>query len=353
MCRSYFKREFIGLACEAFCVRKNLKLNRCPNALFHTGKDYVFSVSSIDNNLDNEFILKSSNLRLPIELNASDRALLINSIKQLVGETFKREFDINLIENLIPTNGSSINLASLPSLDAITLLNIYKLLQDNEYQLSMILNNVNHFKSSRILPRIISTCGNSYLVSKSNFIIDFTYLDQTHSTKDKLLISRKLIDFLISFQNLGIRFELCDVKYEHFGALDKNDNLILIDSDMIYHNRNVKENINAIQNCEKDADCDFNDCLGVCETNQTCKLNEQDNNLKRICRNLFFVDQSNLLDADNFGLLVNLDRYLNVDSKLIYHLCFSDSLINLKTNRIYLLNERIDSIRNILDKHLR
>ena len=196
-------------------------------------------------------------------------------------------------------------------------------------------------------------------MEKSNFIVDYSFLDRTHTTKEKLTLSEKLLNFLITFESLNLELELCDVKYEHFGAHsdDSNDlnSLVLIDSDMIYHTKNIQENIRAIQNCEKDEDCDFNDCKGICtvwsNSTSSCNLNRRDNNLKRICRNLFFVEPfklDELHDPKSLGLLVNLKAALNDAVKSVYDLCFRDDLINSRTNELYLLNERIEQIRSVL-----
>ena len=362
ICGSYFDRKYIGQSCEAFCVRKELSLSGCPNLRFHQGKDFVFDVMAKN---ENQYILKSRELQLPLNFTINfisnhDRTLLIRSIRQQIVEAFKGALDLNSISNLLPYD-RPISVASLNDLDFVSLLNIHDLIQDNEYLLSIVLNNVEQFESIRILPRVVSTCGNWYLVEKSSFIVDYSFLDQTHTAEEKLVLSRKLVDFLVSFESLNLELQLCDVKYEHFGAgnspvTDLNSSgLVLIDSDMIYHRLNIEENISAIQNCEKDADCDFNDCKGTCtrraDGTSTCNLNRRDNNLKRICRNLFFVEPfkfDELHDAKSLGLLVNLEPALNEALKSVYDLCFRDELINRQTNEPYLLNERIEQIRTAL-----
>lgn len=364
ICGSYFDRKYIGRACEQFCVQRKLSLSGCPNLWFHQGKDYVFNVV---NRNSTEYILKSRELQLPVNftinfIDSNDRTLLIHSIRQQITETFKGVLDLGSISELIP-HDKSTSVASLNSLDFVTLLNIYDLIQDNEFLLSTALNNVDQFESIKILPKIVSTCGNFYMVEKSNFIVDYSFLDQTHTAEEKLMLSRKLMDFLVAFESLNLELELCDVKYEHFAAYhsvpsisDLNSSgLVLIDSDMIYHKLNIQENIRAIQNCENDADCDFNDCKGACTVRRngtsTCDLNRSDTNLKRICRNLFFVEPfklDELHDAKSLGLLVNLEPSLNEAVKSVYDLCFRDDLINPQTNELYLLNERIEQISNVL-----
>lgn len=363
ICGSYFDRRYIGLGCEQFCVRKELSLSGCPNLLYHHGKDYVFT--AIDKK-QNEYILKSRELQLPVNftinfINNHDRALLIRSIREQIKETLKGALDLSSISNLIPSD-KPVDVASLDSLDFVTLLNLYDLTQDNEYLLSIVLNNVDRFKSIEILPRIISTCGAWYLVERSAFIIDYSYLDRTHTTGEKLLLSRKLVDFLVRFESMHMQLELCDVKYEHFAVNSlssvsdlNSSSLVLIDSDMIYHRENIKENIRAIQNCQKDADCDFNDCKGTCTVRSngtsSCNLNRRDNNLKRICRNLFFVEPfrlDELHNANSLGLLTNLEPALNGAVKLVYDLCFRGDLVNQRTNELYLLHERIEQIRTAL-----
>lgn len=302
-----------------------------------------------------------ANLTVNFRNNDQDRDLLIRSIEQIVKETFKDDLDVNLIEKIIPLHKST-SLSHLDQLDFTTLLNIYRLLQDNEYLLTMTLNNIKKFDSFTVLPRLTSSCGNFYLEEKFNSIIDHTYLDNTHSTNVKLSISKKLIDFLVNFESMKINFELCDLKYEHFASHNlssPNSSLVLIDSDMVYHHNNVKFNVEAIKNCESDEDCEFVDCQGICRRDanedngdRRCNLNLNDNNLKRICRNLFFVEPFNinqLHDKSSLGLLVNLERKMDANIKLVYDLCFQDNLLNLQTSNKYSLNERIELIRSKLN----
>lgn len=370
ICGSFFDRKYIGLACEKLCVRKELSLSDCPNLLFHHGKDYVFT--AVDRG-QNEYILKSRELQPPenftINFNRHDRSLLIRSIREQIKATLQGTLELSSISNLIPYD-KPIDVATLDDLDFATLLNLHDLIQDNEYMLSTILNNVDPLKSTAILPRVVSTCGNWYMVERSNFIIDYSYLDQTHPAEEKLLLSRKLMDFLVRFESLNMQLELCDVKFEHFATHRSNapdspagdllsylnsSSLTLIDSDMIYHRENIKENIRAIADCQKDEDCDFNDCKGTCTRHSngtsSCELSRRDDNLKRICRNLFFVEPfkvDQLHSANSLGLLTNLEPGLDGAVKLIYDLCFRDDLVDSRTNELYLLNERIERISNAL-----
>ena len=360
ICKSYLDREYVGQSCERFCVERSIQLTDCPNILFHTGKDYVFNLR--DGRNGDEYILKSRTLHLSVKDFTKD--LLIHSIVQILNETFKGEFDLGEIRSLLHLN-RPISLNNLDSLDFVTLANLFNLLQDNEYTLSMVLNNVDRFRAYKTLPSIsasLSTCGNWYIVNKVHSIIDYSYLDQSkHSTNEKLFIAGKLMDFLVNFQRMNINLELCDTKYEHFGfERPTNDsNLVLIDSDMIYHRLNVQENIKAIQQCQSDDDCDFVACKGVCSQlnngTKVCSLDQQDNNLKRICHNLFFIEPFNisqLYDESSLGLFVNLDKRIESKIRFVYDLCFKDDLISAKTNRVYLIDERIQSIKSLISRML-
>lgn len=363
ICENYFVKNYIGLSCTKFCDERSLELIDCPNILYHKGKDYVFEIEDQD---QNRFILKSRDLHLSTKDFTKDQLIL--SIVQLVKETFKDALDVYKIKNLIyldETDNRSINLNNLNDLDFVTLTTIYNLLQDNEFLLSMVLNDEMFKQYKKILPSInrkLSNCGHWYIVDKVDTIIDYSYLDQSkHDSKTKLFIALKLIDFLINFESLNIDLELCDTKYEHFGFFksihhQNSNDLVLIDSDMIYHHRNVKENIKAIQNCKTNDDCDFIDCKGKCDRlngTSNCDLDKMDSNLKRICH-LYFVepfnDFSSIFNSKSLGLLANLEKNLESDIRSIYDLCFKDDLIDSKTNEVYLLKQRVQMIRTILSQ---
>lgn len=122
---------------------------------------------------------------------------------------------------------------------------------------------------------------------------------QLRSVRERIQLALDLLQFLRRFLQAVPKLELCDVKYSHFAY--HGQQLLLLDSDMIYPRSIVNQSIVSTPTCLTDADCHFIDCQGVCH-HGGCHLNPLDTDLKRLCRNLLFMGNlyGGLLD---FGLL--------------------------------------------------
>lgn len=99
--------------------------------------------------------------------------------------------------------------------------------------------------------------------------------------------------------------------------------------------------------CQSDDDCHFIDCQGKCVQNK-CQIDEQDTDLKRICRNIFFM--GSFYSTFEVGLLSKgvlfstEDKNLDQIRQKIYELCF-DSENNFHHNQDLVY---IDKMKNIL-----
>lgn len=129
------------------------------------------------------------------------------------------------------------------------------------------------------------------------------------------------------------KFELCDVKYEHFGytIIDGNRSLVILDSDFILKQSTLKLSMKQIKYCQTNDDCHFVDCQGICR-NDTCQMDANDNDLKRICRNIFFMGK--MFNIFEFGLFATANTFgtensvLNLSLNKLYKLCFEDNFDN-------------------------
>jgi hypothetical protein len=225
------------------------------------------------------------------------------------------------VSDLIPWTGPSGSPFSMSSLNKTTLINLWLLAQDNEYVLSKILGDSRYTSQRLVFPRILGSCGHFYAVEHSDQILDLSFVTPqsakfySQSFNSRVDIAIELIEFLLKFESLRTGLELCDVKFEHFGVFrDSNEErmLLMIDSDMIYHNKTALESIEAISECSDDRDCDFVDCMGICvegkghRGGKSCHVDITDNNLRRVCRNMLFMGEFNLMSYQTkFGLLQN------------------------------------------------
>lgn len=234
------------------------------------------------------------------------------------------------ILNLIPWQHQHHDLNSLNETE---LINLYLLLQDNEYVLSRL--------HESLFPGIRSTCGHYYAVDYIDNLLDYRYfimeLPWKKSLVQRIDVGIQMMIYLREFQMISPKVELCDVKFEHFGlpthgngTSSSGSSLLMIDSDMIYPEEAVKRSIESIQSCQHDDDCDFIDCKGKCKFNSRnskvkgkCKVDSKDDDLKRLCRNIFFMGKY-FLGIFNLGMFSDLkNTKFHDEVNSIYNLCFN------------------------------
>ena len=355
ICLSYKSNQFVGQLCHSLCDEKTLKLTDCPNIDGHNGKDYVF-VGQLSNQLSNKIVLKARTLTT-FELIGNNnwkkyfknnKKFIIRAINDLmiarfgdvfIGETVDNRNDFYFIDKLL-TEGM---LRRGDHLNETVLLNLWLLIQDNEYVMSRYY--------PTIFPPIVGTCGHFYGVQYSDQILDFSYFlpnywfISTKTIEKRLEIGGKLMDFLTRFQTIRPKLELCDIKFEHFGFF--KDSLLMIDSDMIYTKRAAIHSIESLSDCKDNSDCDFIDCKGICRQNK-CSIDETDDDLKRLCRNIFFMEK--LYNVVNLGLFSGLsttDHFINTKIYSIERHCFQRTNI---TNDIKTIQSILFEIQNYFSK---
>ena len=335
MCTHYRSGLFTGGdLCEKMCEGGDdlpafLVPVSCPDFFDHSGKTVVlkvkdFSKSSNSSFLSTLMILKSRTLtieeltgkELP-ELLSQSSTFLSRAILDLVSDRFPENLNRDIQSVL-----SQTILKPLPDLSQTEFLNIWFLFLDNEFLLS------SSRPADHLFPPVIGTCGHFYAVQHVHRVLDFSYFVsnvplpfyevcfyflktsnlkllfvclQFRSTRERLQLALDLLHFLRRFQRSTPKLELCDVKYSHFGYLEAeaaaNDNdsslphphhLVLLDSDMIYPMATVNQSITSVTACKSDEDCHFVDCQGECHQG-SCRLNQSDTDLRRLCRNLLFM----------------------------------------------------------------
>lgn len=203
----------------------------------------------------------------------------------------------------------------------------------------------------------------------------------SRSLLEKVSTAIKVAKFVSRLVSINSGLELCDVKFEHFGMYwstnaETDPMLLMIDSDMIYHRNVARENIRSIDTCESDRDCDFIDCQGKCRPNVsssltnvsrsltnvsrssltegwfksivsnpvnvekvTCEYDANDNNLKRVCRNMFFMGR---IGWTQMGLLPDLESTFGLEITSLKHIC------NLNVSDVS--RDMIDTVLYLLEK---
>uniref|UniRef100_T1KCC1 FAM69 protein-kinase domain-containing protein n=2 Tax=Tetranychus urticae TaxID=32264 RepID=T1KCC1_TETUR len=252
----------------------------------------------------------------------------------------------------IPWFGSSVKLSSLTNKE---LNSLWTLAQDNEYIYSTFFGQLTQWNSVKLLPQVLGTCGHFYAVEYIPEAIQFfdvipekssLHLFKSSFSK-RLSISHMFLKFLYHLESGNYNLQLCDVKYDQFAM--KNGTILLIDSDMLYPSEVVQESIQHIDSCIKDEDCDFIDCKGRCKPSKvggTCDIDiDSDSNLKRICRNLFFIDEISTKD------LVKSSSQINAGLLSHFPLSYQSDIYKLKqlcSGRIK-ESEMISTIKKMID----
>lgn len=194
----------------------------------------------------------------------------------------------------------------------------------------------------------------------------------SRSLLDKVSTAIKVVKFVSRVVTINSGLELCDVKFEHFGIYwstnaETDPMLLMIDSDMIYHRNVARENIRSIDACQSDRDCDFIDCQGKCMPSNvskssltegwfksivsdvsksgkaTCEYDLTDNNLKRVCRNMFFMGR---ISWTEMGLLAELESTFEEITSL-KHICNLD-VSDVSRDMIHTVLYLLEKIRSKL-----
>ena len=326
-----FKEQFSQNATGDFCNdlirslagdQSNVVFNECPNLYWHDGKELVLALTWNNQRL----ILKGRNIFEKEMLIPDHEAFLTDQIKyqiafeRLLNATFIGKLDIDPGQ-LLPWGHTFFNSAIMSS-NLTALRTAWLLAQDNEYVLSKSL------AGKFIFPEVKSTCNHFYLVESAERILDLTYIipsvhlvtrPYARGPDEKLDVAIKLLEFVVRLEDEKTGLELCDVKFDHFGFYRNESILLMIDSDMIFNQDVTNESIVATPSCLHDRDCDFIDCEGLC-LNGKCKYDANDNNLKRICRNMLFMSILDFspLATMHLGLLPDFEflGYTNEMQKL-------------------------------------
>lgn len=158
--------------------------------------------------------------------------------------------------------------------------NVWLLLQENEYLISIIYENYDLF------PHFIGTCGTFFAVEYVYPIENPTTLlalsDDVNEWSKRLKLAIKIINYIDEIESNKIeKFYLCDVKINHFGTPVGDDTkLKFLDLDSVFPESIISRILSDNKDCDKHEDCDYFDCRSVCSVNKRCESPVMNDNLQ-------------------------------------------------------------------------
>lgn len=165
--------------------------------------------------------------------------------------------------------------------------NLWFLLQDNEYLLSVL------FTDKDVFPQLLGTCGSYFAVEYLEPVPDISSLltisDSLEEWGKRLKIAVQVLDLLEELET-GFRepFHLCDVKIQHFGFVKSGNRLKFIDLDGVLPKSVIGSLMKEINTCNTDNDCDYMDCRSKCnKITHKCSTTIANNNLQIVCEKIF------------------------------------------------------------------
>lgn len=334
ICDAYRKGEISGNLCSQFCSREISKI-QCQTQ--HIGKDVVFTAL-----WNFQPIVVKAKKRLITALEPvywkdgsrnshyPDNGTFIRMVNAQINYIFRRNF--TWVESFY---GKQFSIAEMNS--------VYALLQQTEYLFNLALQGLG------VVPKIFGTCGHAYAVE---FLSPLeTRLSPERSDisgfgfKDRAMIALRILNTVDVLENaMGEEIHQCDMKSSHFGV-DAKGLVKMLDLDAFGLHSTVQANIASAGHCEVDRDCDFFDCAGHCNAQGQCDPAVLNNNLQRICKNIFlgnlFGRYTGLLRSPPSGIATELYALLNE--------CGGTSRTPLPRNRSRVIKEKfVELLHSVL-----
>lgn len=282
----YLEGKAVGSLCTHVCSDEDTTSLSCHN--FGISKETVFSIEWHNTRI--MFKPVSSNVRI---LHWFDNGVLKypteREFSAIIRTLVKNHLNISLdnqmtkrLTHLRPSYEEKNMIKRQVEMD-----NLWLLLQDNEFLLSVIYN------EKEVFPEVFGTCGSYFAVEYIQPIRRHTmFLGLSESREDwaeRLRLSLQIIDLLDELEiNFKDPLHLCDIKVEHFGYVKENNKLKFVDLDGVYPKSVINRIISDTPSCESDDDCDFYDCRSRCVHEiKKCIGFVTNNNLQMVCEKLF------------------------------------------------------------------
>ena len=174
---------------------------------------------------------------------------------------------------------------------------ILRFAHNDEYKLMQLHSDLGLF------PAVLGTCGDVYVVEHATPLLSRPLLDLLPAFTDTCHAVRsaaRILDYLAHL-SAALPLHLCDLQWDHFGAA-ADGRLRFLDLDAAFS----ADKMAATQRgtaCSDDADCDFFDCRGTCDTTAGHCHSAVSDNVSNLCRQLVWA-RAPLLGAERrLGLL--------------------------------------------------
>ncbi|CAN7991355.1 unnamed protein product [Ixodes hexagonus] len=206
---------------------------------------------------------------------------------------------------------------------------LYGLLQQTEYLFSLALRNYRAVASLR------GTCGHAYAVE---FLSPLeTHVQGSGAFKQRAGIALRILRTLETLRNaMDEQIHQCDMKPNHFGV-DETGDVKMLDLDALGLQSAVQANIANTGRCESDQDCDFFDCAGRCNDQGLCDAVVLNDNLQRVCKNIFMGK----IFGRFSGLLRGPPSNIAGDISVALSDCISSTTFPVASNESYAIHKRL------------
>ncbi|XP_012284048.1 protein FAM69C [Orussus abietinus] len=291
VCSTHRDGSAIGILCGPLCTERGIHSLACES--LHSGKEAVFSAHWEATRL----VFKAPRIKSP-----SDRLESLYPVDELGMRHFISEEDFaSAIRDLVVSRMNATistrqlqRLARLrthrvetdPSRRRLEMENVWPLLQNNEYIISIL------YEDRDVFPQLIGTCGTFYAVEYVRPIETPTTVlalsDSKPEWAKRVKLAVMIMDLLEELEsNFPEPFHLCDVKINHFGLPLGGQRLKFLDLDAVFPRSVVGKLIADNRHCEKHQDCDYFDCRSLCSKRKRCESPVVNNNLQVICEKIF------------------------------------------------------------------
>lgn len=295
ICKHYTEGKALGNLCNDLCISQVLKPTNCQP--HHFGKEIVFMAMWREKKVVLKGSMIDKNQYDPIYWKDENNSIVYPDIKtfyNMIHDSISRNLNIscvddnNILKKLWTANISDLSHLS-DEMQHTAMNNIWYLLQQTEYLFSKCLEDKNFF------PKILGSCGYIYAVEYTQPLQNFMlvlYPTWQEDFNKRMELAKLILQYLELLENAQIhsklgKIHLCDVKIGHFGR-DENDKIKLLDVDMVFFESVLLNNMQLMKKCSNHQDCSFIDCKGSCNfTTGQCSLIIHDDNLQRVCRNIF------------------------------------------------------------------
>lgn len=320
LCNSYKRGEISGDLCPHLCS-ENFSDIQCQAQ--HLGKEVVFSAT-----WNSERIVLKAKKRLlnslePVYWTDSRRRRHYpddNTFAHMANSQFRFALRRNgsWVKGLVGTHLTNAQMDS-----------VYGLLQQTEYLFSLALGNRNAVASLR------GSCGHAYAVEFLSPLETHVQGSGTFGKRARIAL-RILRTLEILGSAMDEQIHQCDMKPNHFG-IDTRGNVKMLDLDAFGMQSSVQTNIANTGRCESDRDCDFFDCAGRCGDHGICDAVVLNDNLQRVCKNIFM---GKILGRFS-GLLRGPPSDIAAEISVVLNDCISSTRAPVANNESYAIHKRL------------